>query len=126
MKKAIEAAPLKAVGPYSLAIEAGGFVHCSGQIHLDPAAGKLVEGDIGTQTKQCMENLQTVLSGAGLDFSDVVKCVVFLVDMGDFGEMNKVYESYMVAPFPARSCIQVAGLPLGARVEVECVAKTRG
>lgn len=125
MKKAIEAAPLKAVGPYSLAIEAGGFVHCSGQIHLDPAAGKLVEGDIGTQTRQCMENLKTVLAGAGLDYSDVVKCVVFLVDMGDFGEMNKVYESYMVAPFPTRSCIQVAGLPLGARIEVECVAKTR-
>ncbi|MEM7774879.1 MAG: Rid family detoxifying hydrolase [Pseudomonadota bacterium] len=125
MKKAIEAAPLKAVGPYSLAIEAGGFVHCSGQIHLDPASGSLVDGDIAAQTKQCMDNLTTVLAGAGLDFSDVVKCVVFLVDMGDFGEVNKVYETYMVAPFPARSCIQVAALPLGARVEVECVAKTR-
>ncbi len=125
MKTAIEAAPLKAVGPYSLAIEAGGFVHCSGQIHLDPATGTLVEGDIATQTRQCMENLKTVLAGAGLDFSDVVKCVVFLVDMGDFGEVNKVYETYMTDPAPARSCIQVAGLPLGARVEVECVAKTR-
>ncbi|MEM9030742.1 MAG: Rid family detoxifying hydrolase [Pseudomonadota bacterium] len=125
MKKAIEAAPLKAVGPYSLAIEAGGFVHCSGQIHLDPASGSLVNGDIATQTKQCMDNLTTVLAGADLDFSDVVKCVVFLVDMGDFGEVNKVYETYMVAPFPARSCVQVAALPLGARVEVECVAKTR-
>ena len=126
MRKAIQAAPLKAVGPYSLAIEAGGFVHCSGQIPLDPATGKLVEGDIGTLTKQCMENLKTVLAGAGLDFTDVVKCVVFLVDMGDFGEVNKVYQGYMSDPAPARSCVQVAGLPLGARVEVECVAKTRG
>ena len=126
MKKAVEAAPLNAVGPYSLAIEAGGFVHCSGQIHLDPATGKLLEGDIAAQTTQCMENLKTVLAGAGLDFSDVIKCVVFLVDMGDFAEVNKVYQTYMVAPFPARSCIAVAGLPLGARVEVECVAKTRG
>ena len=67
-----------------------------------------------------------MLDGAGLDFTDVVKCVVFLVDMGDFAEVNKVYESYMIEPFPARSCVQVAGLPLGARVEVECVAKTRG
>jgi len=126
MKTAIQAEPLKAVGPYSLAIEAGGLVHCSGQIHLDPATGKLVDGPIGAQTKQCMENLKTVLAGAGLDFTDVVKCVVFLADMADFPEVNTVYESYLSEPFPARSCVQVAALPLGARVEVECIAKTRG
>ncbi|MGF1650095.1 MAG: Rid family detoxifying hydrolase [Hyphomicrobiaceae bacterium] len=125
-KTAIEASPLKAVGPYSLAIDCGGFVHCSGQIHLDPATGALVEGDVGTQTRRCLDNLQAVLGGAGLDFSDVVKTTVFLADMKDFAAMNAAYETYMVAPFPARSTIQVAALPLGARVEIEAIAKTRG
>ena len=125
MRKAIEAAPLKAVGPYSIAIEAGGFVHCSGQIPLDPETGKLVEGTIGDEAKRCLENLKLVLAGAGLDFGDVVKCVVFLTDMGDFAEVNEVYTAYMADPAPARSCIQVAGLPLGARVEIECVALAR-
>lgn len=125
MKSAIDAAPLKAVGPYSIAIESGGFVQCSGQIPLNPETGKLVEGTIAEETTRCLENLKIVLGAAGLDFSDVVKCVVFLTDMGDFAEMNGVYQTYMVEPFPARSCIQVAGLPLGARVEIECVAKTR-
>lgn len=126
MKRAIDAAPLKAVGPYSIAIEAGGFVHCSGQIPLDPATGKLVEGTIANQTTRCLENLKIVLAGAGLDFTDVVKCVVFLTDMGDFAEVNGVYQTYMSDPAPARSCVAVAALPLGARVEIECVAKTRG
>ncbi|MEO0671159.1 MAG: RidA family protein [Pseudomonadota bacterium] len=125
-RRAIEAPPLKAVGPYSVAIEAGGFVHCSGQIPLNPETGALVEGSIGDQARQCCENLKTVLAAAGLDFSDVVKCVVFLTDMGDFAEVNEVYTSYMSDPAPARSCIAVAALPLGARVEIECVAKTRG
>jgi len=125
-RKAVDASPLKAVGPYSIAIEAGGLVHCSGQIPLDPATGKLVEGSIADQATRCMENLKIVLAGAGLDFSDVVKCVVFLTDMGDFAEVNGVYQGYMTEPAPARSCIQVAGLPLGARVEVECIAQTRG
>lgn len=125
-RTAITADGLKAVGPYSLAIEAGGFVHCSGQIHLDPATGTLLDGTIAEQTRQCMENLKAVLAGAGLDFTDVVKCVIFLADMADFPEVNTVYQSYLSDPFPARSCVQVAALPLGARVEVECVAKTRG
>lgn len=125
MKSAIDAAPLKAVGPYSIAIESGGFVQCSGQIPLDPETGKLVQGTIAEETTRSLENLKIVLGAAGLDFSDVVKCVVFLTDMADFAEMNGVYQTYMVEPFPARSCIQVAGLPLGARVEIECIAKTR-
>ena len=122
-KKAIEAAPLRAVGPYSLAIDTGQLVYLSGQVHIDGETGKLVEGDIGTQTRQCLENLKKVLASAGLGFEHVVKTTVFLVDMADFAAMNQVYAEYMVAPFPARSTIQVAALPLGARVEIEAVAQ---
>lgn len=122
-KRAITADPLKAVGPYSLAIESDGVLYASGQIHLDPATGKLVEGDIGTQTRQCLENLKSILASAGLGFGDIVKTTVFLADMADFPAMNAVYETYMLAPYPARSTIQVAGLPLGARVEIEAIAK---
>ncbi len=122
-KKAIEAEPLKALGPYSLAIRAGETLFLSGQIHLDPATGKLVDGDIGSQTRQCLENLKSVLAAAGMDFAHLVKTTVFLVDMNDFPAMNEVYAEYMVAPFPARSTVQVAGLPLGARVEIEAVAQ---
>ena len=124
-KRAISAEPLKAVGPYSLAIEADGAVYISGQIHLDPASGQLMEGDIGAQTRQCLENLKSILEAAGLGFADLVKTTVFLADMADFPAMNAVYETYMVAPFPARSTIAVAGLPLGARVEIEAIAKSK-
>ncbi len=124
-KTAIKPAGINAVGPYSVAIESGGFVYLSGQIHLDMASGKLVEGDIKGQTKQCLENLKAVLTAAGLGFEDVVKTTIFLADMADFAAVNEVYASYMVDPFPARSTIQVAGLPLGARVEIEAIAKTR-
>lgn len=122
MKSAITADPLKAVGPYSLAIKSGDTLYCSGQIHLDPATGKLVDGDIGTQTKRCLDNLKSILAAAGMDFSHVVKTTVFLADLKDFAAMNEVYKTYMVEPFPARSTIQVAALPLGARVEIEAVA----
>ena len=122
-KKAIEAAPLRAVGPYSLAIDTGQVVYLSGQVHLDGETGKLVEGDIGTQTRQCLENLKKVLASAGLGFEHVVKTTVFLADMADFSAMNQVYAEYMIAPFPARSTIQVAALPLGARVEIEAIAQ---
>jgi 2-iminobutanoate/2-iminopropanoate deaminase len=121
-KKAIDAPPLKAVGPYSLAVQAGGVVYLSGQVHLDPATGKLVSGDIGQQTRQCLENLKTVLAAANLGFEHVVKTTVFLTDMRDFTDMNNVYKTYMSEPFPARSTIQVAALPLGARVEIEAIA----
>ena len=122
-KRAIEAAPLQAVGPYNLAIEADGTLYVSGQIHLDPATGRLLEGSISDQTKQCFENLQAVLNAAGYTFADLVKTTVFLIDMADFPDMNKVYTTYIAAPFPARSTVQVAGLPLGARVEIEAIAK---
>ncbi len=122
-KKAIEAAPLRAVGPYSLAVDTGQFLFISGQVHLDGATGKLVEGDIGTQTRQCLENLNKVLAAAGLGFEHVVKTTVFLTSMSDFAEMNKVYAEYMMTPFPARSTVEVSALPLGARVEIEAIAQ---
>lgn len=122
-KKAIEAAPLSAAGPYSLAIDTGQFVYLSGQVHIDGATGKLVEGDIGEQTRQCLENLKKVLTAAGLGFEHVVKTTVFLTNMSDFAAMNEVYAQYMVPPFPARSTIQVAALPLGARIEIEAIAQ---
>ena len=122
-KKAITAAPLEALGPYSLAIESDGTLYLSGQIHIDPSKGELVQGSIGDQTRQCLENLKAVLAGAGYDFSNLVKTTVFLADMADFPAMNEVYATYMVEPFPARSTIQVAALPLGARVEIEAIAR---
>ncbi len=121
-KKSIAAAPLSAVGPYSLALDTGSVVYLSGQVHLDGATGKLVGDDVASQTKQALENLKLVLSQAGLGFEHVVKTTVFLTDMADFAEMNAVYKTYMVEPFPARSTIQVAGLPLGARLEIEAIA----
>ena len=111
-KTALKPEGMSGVGPYSIAIKSGGVVYLSGQVHMDPEAGKLVEGDIGTQTKQCLENLKRVLAADGLTFADVVKCTVFLIDMADFADVNKVYADYMVEPFPARSCIQVAGCRL--------------
>ncbi len=124
-KVALKPEGMSGLGPYSIAVKSGGLVHLSGQIHLDPETGRLVEGSIGDQTRQCLENLKRVLAADGLDFSDVVKCTVFLADMGDFAAVNEVYAEYMVEPYPARSCIQVAALPLGARVEIEAVAATR-
>jgi 2-iminobutanoate/2-iminopropanoate deaminase len=111
-----------AVGPYSQAIAAGDFVFCSGQVHLDPASGALVEGDISTQTARVLQNLSAVLEAAGLGLANVVKTTVFLVDINDFGAMNEVYGRYMPDPPPARSTIGVAALPKGARVEIELIA----
>jgi 2-iminobutanoate/2-iminopropanoate deaminase len=122
LKNAIEAPPLKAVGPYSLAVAAGDVVFLSGQTPLDPTTGKLVGGDIRAQARQCLENLKTVLTAAGLGFEHVVKTTVFLTNMADFAAMNEAYQSFMVEPYPARSTVQVAALPLGARIEIEAIA----
>ena len=111
-----------AVGPYSQAIAAGELLFCSGQVHLEPATGTLVEGDIATQTQRVLDNLVAVLAAAGRSMADVVKTTVFLVDINDFGAMNEVYGRYMPDPPPARSTIGVAALPKGARVEIEAVA----
>jgi 2-iminobutanoate/2-iminopropanoate deaminase len=121
-KRAIETPKAKAVGPYSMAIEAGDYVYLSGQTPMDPATGKLIQSDIGAETKQCLENLKNVLEAADLTFAQVVKANVFLTNMGDFAAMNAVYATYFPAPFPARSTVAVAALPLGARVEIELVA----
>jgi 2-iminobutanoate/2-iminopropanoate deaminase len=115
-----------AVGPYSQAIAAGDLLFCSGQVHLDPASGTLVEGDIATQTARVLDNLSAVLAAAGRSMADVLKTTVFLVDINDFGAMNEVYGRYMPDPPPARSTIGVAALPKGARVEIELIAGRAG
>jgi 2-iminobutanoate/2-iminopropanoate deaminase len=123
MKKHIissEQAPA-AVGPYSQAVAAGPFVFCSGQIPMNKA-GELVQGDIVVHTVQVLENLQAVLAAAGLTLGHVVKTTVFLADLADFSEMNRVYAEFFAEHPPARSTIQVAGLPKGAAVEIEAVA----
>ena len=122
-RKSFTAAGATAVGPYSHAVEAGDLVYLSGQTPLDSATGKLVEGDIAAQTEQCFKNLFAVLASAGLSEADVVKANVFLTDMGNFAAMNQVYATKFSAPYPARSTVAVAGLPLGAQVEIELVAR---
>ena len=112
-----------AIGPYSQAIWAGDLLYLSGQTPLDPGTGKLVEGGVTAQTARVFDNLEAVLAGAGLTMHDVIKCNVFLTTMDDFAEMNSVYATRFEAPFPARSTVAVAGLPLGARVEIELVAR---
>ena len=111
------------VGPFSAAVRAGDLLFLSGQVALDPATGKLVAGDIGTQTEQIFANISAVLEAAGKSFDDVMKTTVYLADMKDFGAMNTVYARYFQTPYPARTTIQAAGLPLGAAVEIEVVAR---
>jgi 2-iminobutanoate/2-iminopropanoate deaminase len=111
------------VGPFSAAVRGGDLLFLSGQIALDPATGKLVAGDIGAQTEQIFANISAVLEAAGKRFDDVMKTTVYLADMQDFGAMNTVYARYFAAPYPARTTIQAAGLPFGAAVEIEVVAR---
>ena len=124
MSRSVITAPAapQAIGPYSHAIEASGFVFCSGQTPLDPATGELIAGDIGEQTRRVLQNLEAVLQAADLSLAHVVKTTVFLMDMGDFSAMNAVYATFFSSNPPARSTVQVAGLPKGARVEIEAVA----
>ena len=114
-----------AIGPYSQAIRIGNFVFTSGQVAIDPATGQLVAGGIEAQSHRVLQNLQAVLAAAGLDFSRVVKTIVFLKDMNDFAAMNKIYAEYFqseVVPAPARSTVEVARLPKDALVEIEVIA----
>ena len=122
-RKTFTAAGATAVGPYSHAVEAGDLIFLSGQTPLDSATGKLVEGDIEAHTEQCFVNLFNVLAAAGLTEANVVKANVFLTDMGNFAAMNKVYATKFSAPYPARSTVAVAGLPIGAQVEIELIAR---
>ena len=110
------------VGPYSQGVRSGDFVYTSGQIPLDPATGELVSGDIRREAGQVLDNVARVLEAAGTSLSKAVKVTVFLTDMGDFGDVNEVYARYFSEPFPARSCVQVAALPMGVRVEIEVIA----
>ena len=111
-----------AIGPYSQAIVAGGTVYCSGQIGLDPASGELAEG-LEAQAERALRNLSAVLDAAGATLTDVVKTTIFLTDMGDFAAVNAIYASAMPDPPPARSTVAVAGLPKGALVEIEAIAR---
>lgn len=111
-----------AIGPYSQALDLGNMVFVSGQIPIDPATGKMAEG-IEAQAKQSLTNLKNILAEAGLGMENVVKTVVFLDDLNDFAAVNAVYESFFTAPFPARSCVEVAAIPKGAKVEIECIAQ---
>lgn len=123
MRNSIHAPGAVAVGPYSHAIATESLVICSGQTPLDPATGQLANGGIGAQTAQCFANLFAVLEGAGLDESHVVKVNVYLTDMETFAEMNATYETMFSEPYPARTTIGVASLPLGANVEIELIAQ---
>jgi 2-iminobutanoate/2-iminopropanoate deaminase len=116
-----EKAP-RPIGPYSQAIRAGDLLFTSGQVGIDPKTGRLVEGGVVSETRQVMENLKAVLTAGGSDFLRVVKSTLFLADMGDFGEVNKVYAEFFASEPPARSTVQVAALPLGAKVEIEMAA----
>ncbi|WP_300462642.1 RidA family protein [Desulfobacula sp.] len=122
MKKIIhtETAPA-AIGPYSQAIEINGLLFVSGQIPLVPATGELVAGDIKAQTKQVIENLKSIVTSANYNFETVVKCTCFLTDMKDFAAFNEVYSSYFGSIVPARECVQVAGLPKDANVEISLI-----
>jgi 2-iminobutanoate/2-iminopropanoate deaminase len=110
-----------AVGPYSHAVRAGGFLFLSGQTPLDPATGKLVEGGIGDQTRQCLQNLQVVCAAARASLGDAVRCGIYVTDMGTFGEVNEAYAAFFPQDPPARSTIGVASLPVGAQVEIDAI-----
>lgn len=111
-----------AVGPYSQAIAVGNTLYCAGQIPLDPATGDLVAEGVAAQTTRVLENVGGVLRANGMDYKHVVKATVFMTNLAHFSEMNAVYEKFFSAPYPARSTIQVAGLPRGAQVEIEVIA----
>ncbi len=114
-----------AIGPYSQAIEIDGFLFASGQIPITPETGNIESDDISEQTHRVMKNIKAVLAECGVGFDAVVKTTVFLTDLNDFAAVNKIYGEYFTEPYPARSCIQVAALPKGAKIEAEIVAKVK-
>ena len=111
------------VGPFSPAIRFGGFIFFSGQVGVDPASGALVQGGIEAEARQLFANLSTLLTAAGKSFSDIVKTSVFLTNMGDFAAMNAIYGEQFEQPFPARTTVAVAALPLGACIEIEVLVR---
>jgi 2-iminobutanoate/2-iminopropanoate deaminase len=112
----------KAVGPYSQAVRAGGWLFVAGQIPLDPATGDLVDGDVTAQARRVLDNIGAVLKAGELSFADVVRTTVFLVDLNDLAAVNQVYGAYFPEPYPARATVQVARLPRDARIEIEAIA----
>ena len=112
-----------AIGPYSQGVWAGEFFYSAGQVGLDPRSGELVEGGVTAEAHRVFQNLEAVLEAAGLGFDDIVKTVVFIADMDEFGIVNEVYAGYVPPPYPARSTVEVARLPKDARVEIEVVAR---
>lgn len=123
MRQAVSPPGAAAVGPYSAAVVSNGTLYCSGQTPISPDTGELVDGDVAAQTRQCFANLFNVLEAAGLDSSAVVSVGVYLTNMGDFAEMNAAYAEHFSEPYPARTTIGVAALPLGARVEIQLTAQ---
>ena len=122
MKTISTTAAPAAIGPYSQAVEANGFVFASGQLPIDPSTGQFPEGGVKEQTRQSLLNAQAILREAGLELKNVVKTTVFLASMDDFAAMNEVYSTFFSEPFPARSAVAVKTLPKGALVEIECIA----
>ena len=112
----------RAIGPYSPALKAGNLLFLSGSIPLDPVSGQLVPGGIVEQTTQVMENIKSLLEAAGASFDNVARTTVFMVDLGEFAQMNEVYAKYFAAPYPARSTVQVVRLPRDVRVEIDVIA----
>lgn len=123
MKKIIETKNAPApVGPYSQAVEANGFLFCSGQIAIDPKTNQVMQGSVAEQTELVMKNISAVLSEAGLSFSNVIKTTIFLTNMGDFPTVNEIYAKAFTSAPPARSTVAVAGLPKAVQVEIEVIA----
>lgn len=123
MKKIIRTSNAPApIGPYNQAVMAGNLLFVSGQIALDPATGNLVTGDIQTETKLVMENINAILTEVGLNFSNIVKTTIFLIDMGQFAQVNEVYGTYFAQDAPARETVQVSALPKGVNVEISVIA----
>lgn len=122
-RKAFKAEGTKVAGPYSQAVEADGWVYLSGQTPMDFETGKLIEADIGKQAEQCFANLKRVMDAADLTWDNIVKVNVFLTDMGKFAEMNAIYGKMFESPYPARTTIAVAALPMGAEIEIDMVAR---
>ena len=116
-----DAAPAP-IGPYNQAVQFGNMLFISGQIALDPKTGELVQGDIKAETTKVMENLQAIVKAAGMDFSNVLKSTIFLMDMGQFAQVNEVYGAYFDEDAPARETVQVSGLPKGVKVEISMIA----
>lgn len=112
----------KAIGPYSQAVRAGGMLYCSGQIALDPETGEMVSGGVGPQTDRVLDNLEAVLAEAGVNWSHVVRCTIYLKSLGDFTEVNERYGKRFQAPYPARVTIEAPALPKGSLVEIDAIA----